>query len=335
MPASHPTVCVIIAAKNAAGTIGSAIGSALREDAVAEIIVVDDGSTDGTGRAARAADDGTGRLRVLRLEQNRGPAFARNRAIEASNAPVLAILDADDVFIEGRFEGLLQDDDWDFVADNIVFLDRLTALSAEDIEQFEPRPHFLTVSAFIEGNLSRPGVRRGELGFLKPVMRRSFLDRHGIRYNEALRLGEDYELYVRALSKGARYKVVHNCGYCAITRPDSLSGQHRTADLRSLYEADRCLEQCHGFPADALAALRRHARQTRARYELRRFLDLKAEGGIGKAALYGLRHPVAAPSIVRGIVRDKFAAFRGRFAGPGRKVLARRYLLSVASTVER
>jgi succinoglycan biosynthesis protein ExoU len=166
MPASHPTVCVIIAARNAAGTIGSAIRSALREDAVAEIIVVDDGSTDGTGEAAHAADDGTERLRVLRLDQNHGPAYARNRAIEASKTSVLAILNADDVFIEGRFERLLQDDDWDFVADNIVFLDRLTALSADNIEQFEPRPHFLTVSAFIEGNLSRPGVRRGELGFL-------------------------------------------------------------------------------------------------------------------------------------------------------------------------
>jgi succinoglycan biosynthesis protein ExoU len=334
MPASNPTVCVIIAARNAAGTIDPAIRSALSEGAVTEVIVVDDGSSDPTAETARAADDGTGRLHVLHLEQNHGPAYARNRAIEASKAPMLAILDADDVFIEGRFDGLLQGDDWDFVADNIVFLDRLAALSAVDIEQFEARPHFLTASAFIEGNLSS-GIRRGELGFLKPVMRRSFLDRHGIRYNEALRLGEDYELYVRALSKGARYKVVHNCGYCAITRPDSLSGRHRTVDLRSLYEADLSFERSRGFPPEALAALRSHARQTRARYELRRFLDLKAEGGLPKAALYGLRHPAAMPSVVRGIARDKFAAFRRRFTGQDNDLPARRYLLSVPSAVER
>jgi succinoglycan biosynthesis protein ExoU len=178
-------------------------------------------------------------------------------------------------------------------------------------------------------------VKRGELGFLKPVMRRSFLDRHGIRYNEALRLGEDYELYVRALSKGARYKIVHNCGYCAVMRPDSLSGQHRTEDLKKLYEADLSLERQPDFPSEALTALRRHARQTGARYELRRFLDLKAEGGLGKAALYGLRHPAAVPSIVRGIARDKFTALRSRFPRRASDVSSRRYLLTAPSAAER
>ena len=61
-----------------------AIRSALRENRVAEVVVVDDGSTDGTAAASRAADDGSGRLRVLSLETNRGPAFARNHAIANS-----------------------------------------------------------------------------------------------------------------------------------------------------------------------------------------------------------------------------------------------------------
>ena len=63
------------------------------------------------------------------------------------------------------------------------------------------------------------------------MLRRSFLDAHGLRYNEDLRLGEDYDLYARALAKGARYKVVHGCGYAAVVRSDSLSGRHKTRDL--------------------------------------------------------------------------------------------------------
>ena len=67
---------------------------------------------------------GSGRLRVLQPGGNRGPAFARNHAIAHSAAPLIAILDADDFFLRGRFDRLVDRDDWDFVADNIVFIDR-------------------------------------------------------------------------------------------------------------------------------------------------------------------------------------------------------------------
>lgn len=62
-------VCVIIAAKNASDTIGLAVASALREPEVAEVVVIDDGSTDGTAAAARQADDGSGRLIIQEFEK--------------------------------------------------------------------------------------------------------------------------------------------------------------------------------------------------------------------------------------------------------------------------
>ncbi len=185
------TVCVIIAARNAEATIGRAIHSALREKRVGEVVVVDDGSHDATLRNASGADDGSGRLRLIGLGSNHGPAFARNRAIAASRAPLIAILDADDFFLRGRFEDLLDGEDWDFVADNIVFIDERRAAHAEPVvPQFESAPRFLDMAGLVDGNISRRGASRGEIGFLKPVMRRAFLDRHGLRYNEALRLGD-------------------------------------------------------------------------------------------------------------------------------------------------
>jgi succinoglycan biosynthesis protein ExoU len=332
---SAATVCVIIAAKDAAATIGRAVSSALRDKCVAEVVVVDDGSADRTAEAALGGDDGSGRLQILRLDANRGPAFARNHAIARSSAPLIAILDADDFFLAGRFDTLLHGDDWDFVADNIVFVDAHVAGRGEPaVPHFADEPRFLDLPGFVEGNISRRGAPRGEIGFLKPVMRRAFLDAHGLRYDETLRLGEDYDLYARALLLGARYKVVHGCGYGAVVRADSLSGRHRTADLKRLYEADRAILALPQMAGAAKSALRRHERHMRARYELRRFLDIKSDLGLARAGLHALARPAALPAIVGGVASDKFDALRARLGAAAAKPAPRRYLLS-ARTVQK
>ncbi|MGQ2907830.1 MAG: glycosyltransferase family 2 protein [Aliihoeflea sp.] len=327
-------VCVVIAAMNAAATIGRAVSSALNEPRVKEIVIVDDGSRDdATVRAAQAADDGTGRVSVIRLDENRGPAHARNVAIARSKAPFLAILDADDFFIAGRFDDMLDGEDWDFVADNIVFVDERQAGSLPEIPAFQAEPSFIGLKAFVDGNISRKGAERGEIGFLKPVMRRSFLDRHGLRYDENLRLGEDFDLYARALALGARYKVVRHCGYGAVVRAGSLSGRHRTLDLKHLYEADRGILASIRLGAADKQALRHHERHIRGRYELRNFLDRKGEAGPLRAGLELLARPSAIPAVVGGIASDKWQAARSggamrapaqveqpRFLLPARKV---------------
>lgn len=335
MTATEPTrVCVIIAAKNAAETIGRAIASALAEPEVAEIVVVDDGSTDNTAAVARAADDGTGRLIVECFEENRGPAAARNHAMAVSKAPLVAVLDADDFFFPGRFRQLLAQAEWDFIADNIAFIDAEGVPDAYDkIGRFAPRPRFLDLVGFVDGNISRRGLRRGEIGFLKPLMRRSFLDTHRLRYNETLRLGEDYDLYARALARGARYKIIHSCGYGAVVRRDSLSGSHRTIDLRRLYEADQAILAETPLDSNAKAALRRHERHVRDRYELRHFLDLKNSKGLAAALGYALCRPDALAAIFGGILADKTEHLR-RFRSPAPVALGGagdlRYLLDGA-----
>ena len=309
-------VCVIIAAKNAAATIGRAIISALAEPETAEVIVVDDGSSDGTADVSRAAGDGSGRLTVARFEVNQGPAAARNHAIAISKAPVLAILDADDFFFPGRLSQLLAQTDWDFVADNIAFVDEETARDAHlRLESFAAAPRILTLGEFIEGNISRRGVRRGEIGFLKPLMRREFLDTHQLRYQESLRLGEDYDLYARALIRGARYKILHSVGYGAVVRANSLSGRHRTLDLECLWQADKGMLADPQLTGRARVLVGEHAAHVRDRYELRRFLDDKAAKGFVRAGLGALARPAALPGVAMGIARDKLDALRRRGAG--------------------
>jgi len=324
---SATEICVIIAARDAAATIGSAIRSALSEPEVAEIVVVDDGSRDGTAESALAADDGTGRVAVLRLTRNRGPAFARNHAIAHSTAPLLAILDADDFFLPGRFTRLLAQPDWDLIADNIVFLDAALAQNVPETAEFAAAPRLLELAEFIEGNVARRGVRRGELGFLKPVIRRAFLEREELRYDEELRLGEDYELYVRALARGGRYKIVHSCGYAAVVRPDSLSGRHRTEDLGRLRDADLSILESEDLDGAARAALVRHARHVGGRHALRRFLDIRSASGLAAAGIHALADPLALPAIVGGVLRDKIDARGGALAPSHPNSGAPRYLL--------
>jgi len=87
---------VVIPAYNAAGTIGEAIASIMAQTVpVQEIVVVDDGSTDGT---ASVASQLKGPITVLR-QANMGPGAATNAGMKRISTPLVAMLDADDLWL--------------------------------------------------------------------------------------------------------------------------------------------------------------------------------------------------------------------------------------------
>lgn len=306
-------VCVVIAAYNARDTIRRAVASALAEPEVLEVVVFDDASTDDTSASALLADDGTGRLIIIRSEANVGPSVGRNRAIARSTAPLIAILDADDFFMKGRFKAMLQVPDWDLIGDNILFVADVT-----QIESFkEPAgsgidPILLDAPAFVAGNLPNKQFARGQLGFLKPVISRDFLNRHNLRYNEKMRLGEDYDLYLRCLVAGAKFKLLKSCGYCAVVRNNSLSSRHATEDLRHLYLADMAVLANPDLSSTLRVVLADHAAHIKSRYEHRWFLDLKRSRGLLAAAGFLSSSPRRFRDITAAIVRDKMAVMFAR-----------------------
>lgn len=88
----HPKtkVSVIIPAYNEGGTIANVVDAALRNSAVGEVIVVDDGSADDTGQAARLAG-----AKVIRLANNCGKATAMDAGAAAAINEIIVFSDAD------------------------------------------------------------------------------------------------------------------------------------------------------------------------------------------------------------------------------------------------
>lgn len=307
---SHATV-VIITAKDAAATIGKAVSSALAQAPVVEVVVVDDGSTDDTAGAARTADDGTGRLKLLRFDSNRGPAFGRNAARDASKAPLIAVLDADDFMGAGRLERLYRTggEDWELLADDLYFasepdeatvFDRLLAPGA-------PLPEFLTLSRLGEGNIPVDRPRR-ELGFLKPVVRRDFIDREAIRYDERLRLGEDFIFYGQCVARGGRFKLVEACGYYAIQYPNSLSARHRTEDLEAYHAALVDFARAARQQGHAVGRLKDYVRLVRNRMAFRKALDAKQRRGLAGVVSAARDYPGSTPYIIGEVARAKLSS---------------------------
>lgn len=286
------SICVVIAAFNATATIGRAVRSALAQTEVSEVFVVDDASADETAASAKAADDGTGRLHVLSQPINQGPSAARNRAIKESKAPWLAVLDADDFFLPERMGALLSHaTNADMVADNMWQVSE-HAIDGERRSLLDPAPsspQFIDFERFVRSNVTRRGRDRGELGFIKPIMRRSFLEANGLRYQEHMRLGEDFELYARALALGARLWLVPEQGYVSVVRENSLSGCHSTDDLAALRDCDLSLMESLPLTAAERSALRAHYLSIDCRYQWRLLIDAVKKRSLRAAFLTFLR----------------------------------------------
>ena len=99
---TSPVVSILIPCYNSEEYVSEAIESALAQDyGPTEIIVVDDGSTDGSREEVREYSD---RVGLLENEENRGEAYTCNRAIQEASGELVKILHADDMLCPGVIE---------------------------------------------------------------------------------------------------------------------------------------------------------------------------------------------------------------------------------------
>jgi glycosyltransferase involved in cell wall biosynthesis len=99
-------ISIVIPLYNKARHIGRALGSVLRQTHLDfEVVVVDDGSTDGGG--ARVREYGDPRIRLVRQE-NAGVGTARNRGVSTTSGSLVAFLDADDEWMPDFLQTVLR-----------------------------------------------------------------------------------------------------------------------------------------------------------------------------------------------------------------------------------
>ena len=315
-----PEVTVVIAAWNAETTIDRAIESALAQTVPVEVVVVDDHSGDETRARAAALADSEPRLTVLAQPVNGGPSAARNRAIETSRAPWITVLDADD-WMEparlGRLLELAERHGADFMADDLWKLDEGAPISERrrmlgDVAG--PTP--VTAAEFVACNLSADHGKRREMGFLKPLMSRRFLTRHGLSYDPGIRLGEDYVLYTEALLCGAVFLLTAPAGYVATVRPGSLSGRHPTEAHADLVRADRALLTRADLSRATREALEAHLMEHRKKWAWRRLIDAVRDADPSAALRCFWGPPQVALDLFGRLAREALARARRR-AGMG------------------
>ncbi len=191
---------VSMPAYNTERFIEGAIESVLRQKGVDyELIVVDDGSQDGTAEVVQSFDDA--RVRLIRNESRMGIAYCHNRVIEHSRSPFIAHVDSDDMLLPGALAKMVE-----------------KLKSSPDIGQ--AHCHFFDVDE--QGRTTREAFRKRRRWFLQsrtPGMdyrrellvfgsvmnalrtyRREVFETVGT-FNEALRWGEDWEMALRILNK--------------------------------------------------------------------------------------------------------------------------------------
>ncbi len=228
--ARAPTVSVLMASYRPGAYVSRALGSVLAQSlGDLEIVVVDDGSDDGSVELVERVMERDPRVRLLRSSRNGGPARARNLALEVATGSWLAIVDADDIIHPQRFERLIaaaEALEADIVADDMLefFDDGSPARLLLDDGMTQPQP--LSAVDWILAGI-RPGSPA--LGYLKPMFRARIVE--GRRYDESLRIGEDFDFVLRLLLAGASAWV--------IPEPWYLYRKHRRSASHRLSVADR------------------------------------------------------------------------------------------------
>jgi glycosyltransferase involved in cell wall biosynthesis len=100
---ADPHVSVVIPMFNRIGSIGRAIASVQAQTMTdLEIVVVDDGSSDGSPERVEGMDDA--RIRLIRRSRNGGASAARNSGIAAARGALVAFLDSDDEWLPRKLE---------------------------------------------------------------------------------------------------------------------------------------------------------------------------------------------------------------------------------------
>ncbi len=233
---STPAVSVITPAFNVEGFVGACIASVLQQSFDDfELLLVNDGSTDGTAQVIEAYAALDDRVRVIRT-RNGGVSRARNLALAEARGALFAFIDADDL--------------WDpaFLGEQIRLLDRhpeadvVTGNAVNAGSSRDGRPVRAWPAAVRELSLLDM-ITHEDAVFIMSVLRRRVYEAIG-GFDEGLHHGEDWDFWLRAAVAGHRF-IANPAPLGRYRRRDDSASANERAMLAGAIEvlgrtADRC-----------------------------------------------------------------------------------------------
>ena len=231
------SVSVIIPVFNAYRFIEKAIQSALLQSEVVEVIIVNDGSTDNSLTIIEGLQKSDQRIKIFHHKdgENKGRSASRNLGIKKATGNYIAFLDADDFFLENRFQNdkiLFESKsycDGVYNAIGAEFYREATLTEKEELslftvrEKINPKDLFKVLIEGEAGHFSIDGL----------TIKRSVFDVVGY-FNELLEVSEDTELLWRMALKC-------NLETGVIDKPLAMRGVHseNVFDNEELYKSNR------------------------------------------------------------------------------------------------
>jgi len=293
--AGAPSVSIIIPNHNRPQKVLEALGSLSSPDLdEAEIIVVDDGSTDGSQLLDLTAFDP--RARMILHSENRGGSAARNTGIDAARAPLVAFLDSDDAWLPGKFTRQLETIRKGGAGPDFIAAGNVLIRSGERLRPHNDRSPTVgeSICAFLMAD--QQAIQTSTLLLPTALARR-------VRFREGLRRHQDWDFVLRLLSAGAQ--LLYDPEPLAIYNlyPDPVRISLRPLRLAATVEWYRL-----AGPLLSQRSLSRHF----ARIALSREGLSEPGATLRGLAWLAARDPMAMPVLAQSVVIESVAKLRGR-----------------------
>ncbi len=216
---SQGKISVIIPSYNRYDYLGRAIHSVMRQThPCAEIIIIDDGSTDDSKKLIDTIKPGYGIALRYYYQANKGPAAARNLGIRKARYPLLAFLDSDDHWYKKKlslqFKAMEQNPSYSISHTRERWLRRGEHLNQKKIHIPQ------------HGNIFSHCLQLCAVGMSTVMVKRALFETVGF-FNESLPCCEDYDFWLRVSARYSFFLLDEALTVKEGGRDDQVSQQYR------------------------------------------------------------------------------------------------------------
>lgn len=339
---TSPCISVVVPAYNAEEHLRECLDSVLAQSEVGEVVIVDDGSSDGTRALAEDLADEDLRVSVLHQE-NAGVSVARNKGMVKASYPWLAFVDADDIIPDGSFGALLETAERygaDMTYGNFsVLRDGKIVSWPDEFAAFAPG---VIPARNIVASLANTGRNTVSGSCWRVLFRASFVKRTRQQFPEGIAMSEDYCFILGCLMKDPTVAYVDHTVYL-VRREGGSATQCYMPDLeRSMdFVNGRLRRACEGdgllmdrywecVANTAIAAcsnlfkegtpLGSSERRNEVRRIIRKYREaigrISLSGGLGRSRSLALKVGAACPWVLWAALeaKDRSGSSRGRQA---------------------